>query len=106
MPRYAVRPDDLGDAAALTATDEPALRDASRLVGAAADGAVAALGLEAGTLAAAVESYAQVERAVAAALTEAAGILSAALADAAVGYARADSSVGAGLGGGSPGADP
>jgi hypothetical protein len=106
MPRYAVRPDDLGDAAALTATDGSALQDASRLAGAAADGTVAALGGEAGTLAAAVEDYAQVERAVAASLTEAARILSGALAEAAVGYARADSVVGIGFGGPSTGADP
>ena len=106
MHRYAVRPDDLGDAAALTATDGSALQDASRLAGAAADGTVAALGVEAGTLAAAVEDYAQVERAVAATLTEAARILSGALAEAAVGYARADSVVGVGFGGPSTGADP
>ena len=103
MPRYAVRPDDLEDAAALTAGDQPALAVAGRLVAAAVAEAVAALGVGAGPLAAAVEGFGQVECAAADALGDAAGILSAGLGSAAVEYARVDSVAGAGFGGWSPG---
>ena len=81
MPRYAVRPDDLEDAAALTAGDAPELVVAGRLVAAA------------------------VAEAVAATLGDAAGILSAGLGSAAVEYARVDSVAGAVFGGWSPGGD-
>ena len=81
MPRYAVRPDDLEDAAALTAGDAPELVIAGRLVAAA------------------------VAEAVAATLGDAAGILSAGLGSAAVEYARVDSVAGAVFGGWSPGGD-
>ncbi|HEY8306358.1 MAG TPA: type VII secretion target [Lapillicoccus sp.] len=105
MPRYAVRPDDLEDAAALTAGDAPALAAARRLVAAAVAEAVAALGVGAGPLAAAVDGFGQVERVAAATLGDAAGILSAGLGSAAVEYARVDSVAGAGFGGRSPGGD-
>jgi hypothetical protein len=103
MPRYAVRPDDLHDAAALTAGDQPALEVAGRLVAAAVAEAVASLGVDGGRLASAVEAFGQVESAAAAALGDAAGILSAGLGSAAVEYARAESVAGAGFGGWSPG---
>lgn len=103
MPRYAVSPDDLEDAAALTAGDQPALAVARRLVAAAVAEAVAALGVGAGPLAAAVEGFGQVESAAAAALGDAAQILSRGLNSAAVEYARADSLAGAGFGGWTPG---
>src|SRR6478752_2448799 len=48
MPRYAVRPDDLEDAAALTAGDAPALAVARRLVAAAVGEAVGSAPLAAG----------------------------------------------------------
>jgi hypothetical protein len=105
MPRYAVRLDDLEDAAALTAGDAPALAVARRLVAAAVAEAVAALGVGAGPLAAAVDGFGQVESAAAATLGDAAGILSAGLGSAAVEYARVDSVAGAGFGGWSPGGD-
>ena len=105
MPRYAVRPDDLEDAAALTAGDAPALAVARRLVVAAVAEAVAALGVGAGPLAAAVDGFGRVETAAAATLGNAAGILSAGLGSAAVEYARVDSVAGAVFGGWSPGGD-
>jgi hypothetical protein len=105
MPRYAVRPDDLEDAAALTAGDQPALAAARRLVVAAVAEAVAALGVGAGPLTAAVEGFGQVESTAAAALGDAVGVLSTGLGDAAAEYARADSVADAGFGGWSPGGD-
>ena len=105
MPRYAVRPDDLDYAAALTASDQPALAVAARLLAAAVAEAVAALGVGAGPLGAAVEGYGHVETAAAAALSDAAAILSAGLGSAAVSYARVDPVAGAGFGGWSPGGD-
>ena len=105
MPRYAVRLDDLEDAAALTAGDAPALAVARRLVAAAVAEAVAALGVGAGPLAAAVEGFGQVENAAAATLGDAAGILSAGLGSAGAEYARVDSVAGAVFGGWYPGGD-
>ncbi|MEP6651112.1 MAG: hypothetical protein ABJA74_14565 [Lapillicoccus sp.] len=106
MPRYAVRPDDLGDAAALTAVDGPPLDAVRRLVAVAAGEAGAALGLAGAALAAAVEGYGQVEATVAVALAEAAGIISAGLASAASEYARADSAGALAFAGTSPGGGP
>ena len=105
MPRYAVRLDDLEDAAALTAGDAPALTVARRLVAAAVAEVVTALGVGAGPLAAAVDGFGRVESAAAATLGDAAGILSAGLGSAAVEYARVDSVAGAVFGGWSPGGD-
>jgi hypothetical protein len=93
MPRYAVGPDDLGDAAAVTAGDGPALELVHRLVATAATEARAALDAGAPALSAAVDGYGHVEGAVAAALAEAVGVLSGGLAAAAHGYAQTDSDV-------------
>lgn len=91
MPRFAVHPDDLGDAAALSGSEVSSLETARRLVMCATGEAVGALDPADGVLAAAVEGYGQVESAVACALAEAAVVLSGALASGAVAYARADS---------------
>lgn len=91
MPRFAVQPDDLGDAAALSGSEGPWLETARRLVAYATGEAVGALGSADGVLAAAVEGYAHVESVMASALSEAATVLSGALASGAVAYARADS---------------
>ena len=100
MPRYAVHPDDLEAAAALTTGDRSALAAAGRLVATACRGAVASLGPGGGAIVAAVEGYGQVESAVADALAEAVEALSGGLAAAAEGYARADSAAAAGFGAG------
>jgi hypothetical protein len=100
MPRFAVRPTDLGDAAALTSGDAAALDTARRLVRTAALQAAEALGPDGGPVCSGVEGYAQVESTVADALAEACGVLSNALRTAGVGYASADAAVGFGLGGG------
>lgn len=91
MPRFAVRPDDLGDAAALSGSEVCGLETAQRLVGYAHDEAVGALGNADGLLAAAVEGYAHVESVMTSALSEAATVLSSTLASGGVAYARADS---------------
>jgi Excreted virulence factor EspC, type VII ESX diderm len=91
MPRFAVRPDDLEDAAALTGSEVPSLDTARRLVALAAGEAVGALGSADSVLAAAVEGYTQVESVMASAISEAATVLSGALASGAGGYARTDS---------------
>lgn len=90
MPRYAVRPDDLESAAALTAGDGTALAAVGRLVAAAAAQARSALGPAAGSLSAAVEDYGLVEGATTRALVDATEILSEGLISAAAGYAGAD----------------
>lgn len=90
MPRYAVRPDELADAAGLTGGDGPALEVVRRLVLTAVGQAQAGLGGHAPALSTAVEGYGHVEAAVAAAAGEAVDILSGGLAAAAQGYARAD----------------
>lgn len=95
MARYAVHPDDLVGAGALTAADGPALDVVRRLVATAVDEAVASLGAEAPLLSAAVAGFGRVEGAVAATLHEAVDVLAGALASAASAYARADSAVGA-----------
>jgi hypothetical protein len=102
MPRYAVHPDDLEAAAALTTGDRSAFAAVHRLVAAACRDAVGALGPGNGPLLAAVENYGQVESVVADALAEAVEVLSAGLAAAAEAYARADSvgATGFGVGGG------
>ena len=102
MPRYAVHPDDLEAAAALTTGDLSAFAAVHRLVAAACRDAVGALGPGNGPLLAAVENYGQVESVVADALAEAVEVLSAGLAAAAEAYARADSvgATGFGVGGG------
>ena len=91
MPRFAVHPDDLGDAAALSGSDVPSLETARRLVRCATTEAIGALGLADGVLAAAIEGYGQVESAMASALSEATTVLSLALASGAVAYAGTDS---------------
>jgi len=98
MPRFAVRPDHLGDAAALSGSEVSSLETARRLVVYATGEAVGALDPADGVLAAAVEGYGQVESAVASALSEAAVILSDALGFGAVAYARADSGGALGFG--------
>ena len=98
MPRYAVHPDDLEAAAALTTGDRSAFAAVHRLVAAACRDAVEALGPGKGPLLAAVENYGQVESVVADALAEAVEILSGGLAAAAEGYARADSLGSSGFG--------
>jgi replication-associated recombination protein RarA len=90
MPRYAVSPDDLESAAALTAGDGPALEVSQRLVVTAAEDVGAALSETSASLAAAVDAYAQVEAAFAAAVAEAGEILAAGLASAGSGYAQAE----------------
>ncbi len=90
MPRYAVSPDELSDAAALTAWDGPALEVVRRLVVTAVGQAQAGLGGQAPTLSAAVEGYGHVEGAVLAAVGEAVDILSGGLAAAAHDYTRVD----------------
>jgi hypothetical protein len=100
MPRYAVHPDDLEAAAALTTGDRSAHAAVHRLVAAACRDAVASLGPGSGPLLTAVEGYGQVESAVADALAEAVEILSGGLVAAAGGYARADSVGAAGFGAG------
>jgi hypothetical protein len=91
MPRYAVHPDDLEAAAALTTDDRSALAAAQRLLASAGQDALDALGPAVGPLVAAVEHYGQVESAVIDALTEAVEVLSGGLVSAADAYARADS---------------
>ncbi len=98
MPRYAVHPDDLEIAGALTTHDRSALAAAHRLVAAACRDAVGAIGPGGGPLVTAVEGYGQVESAVADALAEAVEVLAGGLAAAAEGYARADSVGAAGFG--------
>ena len=95
MPSFAVRPDDLGAAAALTASAGPALDEVRRLVAAAVD---LALGSTDGALAAAVEGYGRVESAVAMTLGEAVSVLSAGLGVAAGEYASADAAAASGFG--------
>ena len=95
MPWFAVRPDDLRTAGALTAVDGPALGEVRRLVLAAVD---AALGSTDGVLAAAVEGYGRVECGVAVTLGEAVSVLSAGLGAAAEGYAPTDAAVASGFG--------
>src|SRR3954470_14441219 len=97
MPRYAVHPDDLSGAGALTAADGPALDVVHRFVATAVDEAVAALGAEAPVLSAAVAGYGRVEGVVAATLHEAVDVLAGAMASGASAYARADSAAGAAL---------
>lgn len=96
MPSFAVRPDDLEAAAALTARDGPALDEVGRLVAAAVASATASTE---GPLAAAVEGYGQVEAAVSATLGEAASVLSAGLGSAAGAYASADTAIASRFGG-------
>lgn len=91
MPRFAVSPDDLGDAAALSSSEVGWLATARRLVGCAAGEAVGALSPGDGVLVAAVDGYAQVESAVARALSDAVAMLSGALASGCREYADADS---------------
>jgi hypothetical protein len=91
MPRFAVHPDDLGDAAVLSGSEVPSLVTARRMVVFATGEAVGALGPGEGALVAAVEGYGQVESAMTSALSEAATVLSGALASGAVAYAGADS---------------
>ena len=91
MPRFAVRPVDLGDAAALSGSAVPSLETARRLVVCATGEAMGALGPGEGAFVAAVEGYGKVESAMASALSEAATVLSGALASGAAAYARADS---------------
>ena len=98
MPRYAVHPDDLEAAAALTTGDRSALAAAHRLVVTACRDAVVALGPAGDPLVAAVEHYGQAESAVVDALAEAVEVLSGGLVAAADGYARADSGAASGFG--------
>jgi hypothetical protein len=98
MPRYAVHPDDLEAAAALTTGDRSALAAVHHLVGAACRDAVVALGPSGGPLVAAVENYGQVESMVAVALAEAVEVLSGGLASAAEAYARVDAVGASGFG--------
>jgi len=98
MPSYAVRPDDLRAAAALTSGDPPRLQEVSRLVAAAT---ASGLGSTDGALAAAVEGYGRVETAVASTLAEALTALTAGLGAAAGAYASTDAAVVSGFGGGS-----
>src|SRR3954471_20438910 len=95
MPRYAVHPDDLSAAGALTAADGPALDVVHRFVATAVDEAVAACGAEAPVLSAAVAGYGRVEGVVAATLHEAVDVLAGAMASGASAYARTDSAAGA-----------
>jgi hypothetical protein len=97
MPSFAVRPDDVGIAATLTARDGPALDEARRLVSVAVGSALASSD---GVLAAAVQGFGQVETAVLAVLGEATAALAAGLGSAAEAYASADAAVASGLGGG------
>jgi hypothetical protein len=106
MPRYAVRPNDLEAAAALTAGEGPALDVVRRLVSAAVGQAESALGPAAGALSAAVEDYGQVETEVTRTLAEAAGILAGGLVAAAGGYARVDAGAAVAFGGSPPGGGP
>ena len=96
MPSFAVRPDDLGAAAALTAGDGPALDEVRRLVAAAL---ASASGSIEGSLAAAVEGYGQVESTVAVTLGDARSVLATGLGSAAGAYASTDAAVASGFGG-------
>ena len=98
MPSFAVRPDDLQAAAALTSGDGPRIDEVCRLVAAAVASARESTD---GALAAAVEGYGQVESAVAATLGEAVSHLSTGLVSAARAYASTDDAVASAFGSGS-----
>jgi len=98
MPRFAVRPDDLGDAAALSGSEVPSLEAARRLVVSATGEAMGALSPADGVLLTALEGYGHVESAAASALSEAATLLSGVLKSGAAAYAAADSGAALALG--------
>ena len=104
MPLFAVRPDDLGDAAAVSGGEASSVQAAGRLVAFAASEGVGSLGTADSVLIAALEGYGHVESAVASTLSEAVAVLSRALTSGAAAYAGADSgeavAFGSGYGGG------
>ena len=91
MPQFAVRPDDVGIAAALTADDVAALEATAHLVVAAGREAQAGLGPEAVALTAAVQAYHHVEAVAGSTLAQAADVLHRGLVAASADYAAAES---------------